>query len=191
MSCLPCRIPGCLRTFRKAGDLTKHVNSAHRNYLVTPITTSRNPSPSLDVDSFNAPTSPPLPELSLPPPPISQKKYHPYLTGEICDEEGKFIPSNTPPPPQPTKENAWAPFGGEAQFRLADLLFKNVEMSQGNINELLNIWTLYQRQTTSGDDSHSTGAPFDTHDDMYNIIDSIVDGGASWRCFQTVVDDQL
>ncbi|KAJ3858507.1 hypothetical protein EV359DRAFT_75846 [Lentinula novae-zelandiae] len=145
------RIPGCLRTFRKAGDLTKHVNSAHRNYLVTPITTSRNPSPSPDVDSFNAPTSPPLPELSLPPLPISQKKYHPYLT-----------------------ENAWAPFGGEAQFRLADLLFKNVEMSQGNINELLDIWTL-------------TGAPFDTHDDMYNIIDSIIDGGASWRCFQTVV----
>ncbi|KAJ4497758.1 hypothetical protein C8R41DRAFT_894448 [Lentinula lateritia] len=100
------------------------------------------------------------------------------IGGEICDEEGKFIPSNTPPPPQPTKENAWAPFGGEAQFRLADLLFKNVEMSQGNINELLDIWTL-------------TGAPFDTHDDMYNIIDSIVDGGASWRCFQTVVDDQL
>lgn len=26
---------------------------------------------------------------------------------------------------------------------------------------------------------------------MYNVIDSIVDGGAAWNCFQTVVNEHL
>ncbi|KAJ3780185.1 hypothetical protein GGU10DRAFT_279787 [Lentinula aff. detonsa] len=91
-------------------------------------------------------------------------------------------------------ENQWDPFEGEAQFHLADLLFKDVEMSQGNIDELLNIWLLYQCQvarTFPEPCSSCSDGPFGTHLDMYSTIDSIVDGSAPWRCLQTVVDPTL
>lgn len=115
-------------------------------------------------------------------------------TGDPCDKDGVTLPPDTPPPPRTYPENQWAPFDGEAQFRLADLLFKDVEMSQGDIDKLLNIWSLYERQmdeTYPETAGSGTGAPFGTHTDIYNSIDSIADGSAPWRCMQTFVDPAL
>ncbi|KAJ3998883.1 hypothetical protein F5050DRAFT_1566185 [Lentinula boryana] len=197
MSRLHCLFPGCLRTFKKNGDLTKHVNSldSHKNYFVIP------PSPISSPPNFANDEDQSLPSLSLapsrsppPPPRKDQKHYHRYLTGEPCDKHGVTLPPDTPAPPKHHPENQWYPFEGEAQFRLADLLFKDVEMSQGNIDELLNIWSLYQRQvarTFPEPCSSCSDGPFGTHTDMYSTIDSIADGNAPWGCLQTFVDPTL
>ncbi|KAJ3779981.1 hypothetical protein GGU10DRAFT_241588, partial [Lentinula aff. detonsa] len=106
-----------------------------------------------------------------------------------CDEQGNYLPPNTPPPPRST-ESPWSPFQGQAQFHLADLLFRKVEMSQGNIDELLDIWSLYERQCAQTTE-HSSNGPFNSHKDLYRLIDNIVQGDASWKCFQSVVDESL
>ncbi|KAJ3748188.1 hypothetical protein EV360DRAFT_57070 [Lentinula raphanica] len=192
MSRLPCPVSGCIRTFKKAGDLTKHVNQSHKplhSATAQPQSTARQ---DFDLPPFNTPSlgSPsPAPE----PHPKSRRIFHPYLSSKICDEKGEFLPPDTPPPPTETNTNNWHPFDGEAQFRLADLLFRKDEMSQGNVDELLDIWSCFQRQEMeeSGCDNCVPGRPFTNHDDMYNIIDSIIDGGAAWQCFQTAVEDGL
>ncbi|KAJ3970658.1 hypothetical protein EV361DRAFT_993615, partial [Lentinula raphanica] len=109
-----------------------------------------------------------------------------------CDANGDFIPQDTLPPPRGT-ENEWEPFDSEAHFRLADLLFRKVEMSQANIDELLDIWTCFQQQAfqESGCESCLVDRPFTNHDAMYSIIDSIIDGNAAWQCFQTTVEEGL
>lgn len=116
-----------------------------------------------------------------------------WEAGDICDEQGNALPPGTPPPPCLANENPWAPFEGEAEFRLADLLYKDVEMSQGNVNKLLDIWSLYERQHTeaSGCDNCTTNRPFDKHTEMYSCIDSIENGSAAWKCMQTAVDESL
>ncbi|KAE9387543.1 hypothetical protein BT96DRAFT_981388 [Gymnopus androsaceus JB14] len=193
---IPCSFPGCIRTFKKNGDLTKHVNRVHHAVSLVPVQTPNFPQP-IDSPGFDfVPPTFPFASPSPPPPPPQlpqeEKRFHPYLTGDICDEQGNYLPPNTPPPPRST-ESPWSPFEGEAQFRLADLLFRKVEMSQGNIDELMDIWSLYERQLTqaTGCNNCSSDGPFDNHKDLYSLIDNIVQGGASWKCFQSVVDDSL
>ncbi|KAJ3980770.1 hypothetical protein F5890DRAFT_1418942 [Lentinula detonsa] len=204
MQRLHCQFAGCLRTFRKNNDLTKHVNLKHAQY-----NTGNSPASTLSLSPVQLDTSfeitPPLPPL---PWRKDTKKIHPYLSGmslvffmhfyftldsdlisgEICDENGHPLLLGTQPPPKPSLENPWAPFLGEAQFRLADLLFKDVEMSQGNIDKLLDIWSLYQHQISP---DYMNDGPFSTHQDLYSQIDNISDGSAPWKCLQTVVDDTL
>ncbi|KAJ3793208.1 hypothetical protein GGU11DRAFT_749127 [Lentinula aff. detonsa] len=186
MQRLHCQFAGCLRTFWKNNDLTKHVNLKHAQYKGN---TGDPPASTLSLSSVQLDTTF---EITPPPPLLPQrkdtKKIHPYLTGEICDENGQPLLLGTQPPPKPSLENPWAPFLGEAQFRLANLLFKDVEMSQGNIDKLLDIWSLYQHQISP--DCTNDG-PFSTHQDLYSQIDSISDGSAPWKCLQTVVDDTL
>ncbi|KAF9061853.1 hypothetical protein BDP27DRAFT_1484790 [Rhodocollybia butyracea] len=198
MAIIHCSFPGCIRTFKQPGHLTLHMNLTHAQGPVA------YPSP-------EAPLSPTFPEflpISHSPPaqdPASTqspsphfqdqgKTYHPYLTGDICDENGSKIPSHTAPSPiQPIEaSNPWAPFDGEAEFRLADHLFRKVEMSQKDVNELLDIWSLFQRQRAqrSGSDDNELG-PFSEYCDMYGSIDDIHEGGAPWKCFQTSLDDTL
>ncbi|KAE9403476.1 hypothetical protein BT96DRAFT_1016915 [Gymnopus androsaceus JB14] len=197
---IPCSFPGCIRTFKKNGDLTKHVNRVHHAVSSIPVQAPNFPQP-IDGSAFvfeQVPPAFPFPSPSPPPPPRlpqEEKKFHPYLTGkpsiDICFK-GNYLPPNTPPPPRSTG-SPWSPFKGEAQFRLADLLFRKVEMSQGNIDELLDIWSLYERQLTqaTGCDNCSSDGPFDNHKDLYSLIDNIVQGGATWKCFQSVVDESL
>ncbi|KAJ3793943.1 hypothetical protein GGU11DRAFT_847438 [Lentinula aff. detonsa] len=191
---IPCSFHSCICTFKKNGDLTKHVNRVHLAVSLAPVEHPNVPQliddPTLDFEQV-----PPAFPFSPPPPPQipqEEKKFHPYLTGDICDEQGNYLPPNTPPPPRST-ESPWSPFEGQAQFHLADLLFRKVEMSQGNIDELLDIWSLYERQLaqTTGCHKHSSNGPFDNHKDLYGLIDNIVQGGASWKCFQSVVDESL
>lgn len=97
------------------------------------------------------------------------------------------MPPDTPPLPISPINNAnpWAPFEGQAEFRLADHLFRKVEMSQKDINELLDIWSLYQHQLAecTGVTDENEGIPFQDYREMYNSIDNIHEGGCTVEVF--------
>lgn len=63
-------------------------------------------------------------------------------------------------------------------------------MSQGDINKLLDIWSLYQKQMAqrAGRDDVEAG-PFENYQGMYSSIDDIQQGSAPWKCFQMVVEE--
>ncbi|KAE9385578.1 hypothetical protein BT96DRAFT_1006910 [Gymnopus androsaceus JB14] len=164
MSVIRCTIPGCICTFRRKGHLTLHMNSTHSNHHRAPPPTPFNePSP--------APTSPQSPQSNFSIPPNEDPPF------------GMDMPPRSPSPSVPKAEkrlnmnNTWAPFEGEAKFRIANLLFRKEEMSQSHTDELLDIWLLYQRQL-----AQQAQADSETPESW---------GSAPWKCFQTVVDDDL
>jgi hypothetical protein len=70
----------------------------------------------------------------------------------------------------------WSPYQDEVQFRTADFLYRRVEMSAGNINELLELWALDKaKQDELG--------PFSSYEHMYECIDATRLGDAPWKCF--------
>ena len=76
----------------------------------------------------------------------------------------------TPPPPCPTPTSGdWTPFKDEVQFKVADFLYFQEEMSQGNIDYLLELWALSLMK-------HGTVAPFNTYRQIYDSIDTIQEG---------------
>ncbi|KAL0564347.1 hypothetical protein V5O48_017700 [Marasmius crinis-equi] len=208
---IPCRYEGCTRTFALEGHCTRHINSGiHKdgylrvrglqpkaNASVAPQATPADtidwadddlpPETSLFDDSFptgTPPSSPSLPSAQIP---NGQKKYHPILTSEKCDADGRPLPHNTPPQSPPDVDNPWEPFLGEASYRLADTLFTKAALSGSLLNELLDIWAL-DIQSRFEDDS---GAPFGTQQHLYETIDAIQHGGVRWQCFETQVDVPL
>ncbi len=101
-----------------------------------------------------------------------------------CDANGVDLPPGTLPLPQPIPDNLFEPFDDEVQFRLADFLFRKVQMSQGNIDELLELWALSQKD-------HNTFGPFADHDELYDRIDAIKLGDAPWKCIISEVPSDL
>ncbi|KAF9062541.1 hypothetical protein BDP27DRAFT_1385119 [Rhodocollybia butyracea] len=99
-----------------------------------------------------------------------------FPTGDKCDSEGNWIPPNSFPDPRPPLKNPWSPFDDEVAFRLAGLLFKKTEMSQPNIDELLDLWAHDVQKRFGG-----TGGPFGTHQDLLGTIDAIKHGSAPWQ----------
>lgn len=81
MSLLRCQVPGCMRTFKRSSDLTRHVNLSHKHYGVDPSTPPDPRCPnSPEHDLFNdqqlySPPPPPLPK--------ERKNYHPFLRGKL------------------------------------------------------------------------------------------------------------
>ncbi|THU81212.1 hypothetical protein K435DRAFT_873567 [Dendrothele bispora CBS 962.96] len=186
-----CHFPGCLRTFKREQDLTKHCNikhtgSASSSQSSNPPTQepllfgARSPSPFLPDDNAGSLGGPVVsPTLQTP---QDTKYFHPYLNGEKCDSNGLPLPPNSPPSPHPDVQNVWEPFADEVQFRLADFIFRKAQMSQENIDELLDIWALDASRYGAG------SGPFANHKDMYSAIDNIRVGSAPWKCYETVPD---
>ncbi|KAF5342738.1 hypothetical protein D9758_015925 [Tetrapyrgos nigripes] len=100
---ISCSYSGCRRTFKRFRDLTKHANAKHIGNIQLPAARSTEtplsgPFDDQTADSppepFHSPSSPPSP-TSPPPPeptqPLESKNYHPFLTGEICIENGDPI----------------------------------------------------------------------------------------------------
>ncbi|KAF8952643.1 hypothetical protein BDZ97DRAFT_1681013 [Flammula alnicola] len=185
-----CPVQGCGRSFKSQRGRTYHVRSLHSNSNRV----SRTPSPSV---SNPAPDSPPpspvLADEDIPPafhdqdpaqaegpaPAYPSKTFHPYLTGAPCDSEGNYLPAGTPPPPRPSSaDRPWAPYENELQFRTADFLYRQVEMSAGNIDTLLELWA------SSLEKSGELG-PFGSYEQMYATIDSTRHGDVPWKCFTT------
>ena len=99
-----------------------------------------------------------------------QPLHYPGIVGQPCDENGQYLPAGSPPPPQPTQAaDDWTPFADDIQFKLADFLYRQEEMSQGNINHLLELWALSLMQ-------HGSLGPFDSYKHIYDTIDAVEEG---------------
>jgi len=111
--------------------------------------------------------------------------YYYSLTGQPCDEDGNYLPLNTPPLPRaPTLNDDWSPYEDEVQYRTADLLYRRIEMSQSNIDDLLELWALSLMK-------HDNLGPFDSYKHIYDTIDATHVGDAPWKSFQACVDVDL
>ncbi|KAG7092133.1 hypothetical protein E1B28_008507 [Marasmius oreades] len=178
---IPCPYQGCLRTFALQGHLTKHTNAVHqnehRNLPTPPIHTNFDePGPSVLL------ITPELEDIAVDPV-NTEKHYHPILSGWKCDANGNRLPHGAPPEGPPVIENEWEPFANEAGFRIADLLYRKVEMSHARVNELLDIW-FHDVSTRYG----GTSAPFSSQQHLYEMIDSIKHGSVPWCCLETEVE---
>lgn len=156
----------CKDMFRSPGGVTQHINAKH-------VTDSR-PSqlnsavyiekhPILD-GKFNVYSS------------INLADIYTYLATP-CDLAGNFLPRNAPPPPAETKSPTdWTPFSSRVEYEVADLVFKQTQMSNPHVNRLLELW--------AADKLPSGGtSPFADYDDLHNVIDSIPEGDAPWHSF--------
>ena len=96
-------------------------------------------------------------------------------TGTPCDPDGYDLEPGAPPKTQPGESQpGWSPFHSQAQFETADFLFKKAEMSQGNIDILMELWA-----STTEDGQ----APFRDHREMLATIDTINGGDTPWQSF--------
>lgn len=95
--------------------------------------------------------------------------------GQRCDENGDDLPPDAPPPPVDSERgnDGYFPYESQAEFELADFLFRKEQMSAGGINKLMDIWAAFD------DDS----PPFSNADDLYNIIDGTELGDVPWQAF--------
>ncbi|KAJ6596700.1 hypothetical protein B0H10DRAFT_1959968 [Mycena sp. CBHHK59/15] len=115
-------------------------------------------------------------EEVIPPAPHVRIECHPDLNGRPCDRNGNFLPPNTPPTPQERPPiDDFGPYASRADFELADLLYRRVQMSAGTIDELMQNWAA--RPESAGD------PPFADHEDLYNTIDATEIGHVPWESF--------
>ena len=75
------------------------------------------------------------------------------------------------------------PFNSEIQFKLADLLYHRTELSASNIDALLELWVECLAE-------HDAPAPFNSHEELYNTIDSSMLGDIPWQCLVTAVPEE-
>ncbi|KAH9906112.1 uncharacterized protein B0H18DRAFT_898855 [Fomitopsis serialis] len=97
-------------------------------------------------------------------------------TGRPCDEDGNFLPRDAPPPAREPVES-YAPFENRAAFQFAELIFKKMQVSQGNINDLMRTLAAYNVSQGGGD------PPFENAEQLYETIDAIQYGDAPWESF--------
>ena len=139
--------------------------------------------------------------------PLAQRIEHPHLTGTHgscfpsrslkincllnqcvalpCDRDGNFLPAGAPPDPhQTTPQGDWTPFSGEIQFKVADLLYRRAELSAPNIDALLELWAKSLAE-------YDAPAPFNSHEEMYNTIDSCMLGDIPWQCLVTSFSEDV
>ena len=97
------------------------------------------------------------------------------VTGTPCDTDGYDLEPGSPPETQPgDTQPTWSPFHSQAQFETADFLFKKAEMSQGNVDIIMELWA-----STRGDSQ----ALFRDHQEMLATIDAIDGGDTLWQNF--------
>ncbi|KAN0139618.1 hypothetical protein V8E53_002280 [Lactarius tabidus] len=162
--------PYCPLRCKSQHGRTRHVRVAHGDILVN-ANIGDNPNPN-DGPRNEVET------VLLVNGPAGQRKEHPHLTALPCDSNGKYLPLGSLPQTQEgSREGDWTPFEDEVQFELADLLYRRAEVSAGNIDFLLELWSLSMEDAGS--------APFGDHGDMHAAIDSSALGDAPWQCLTT------
>ncbi|KAG1873124.1 hypothetical protein F4604DRAFT_1880988 [Suillus subluteus] len=171
---LLCTYPGCPCTFQGQRGRTKHIRTVHGS-----------------ISSVNAES-----DQASPP-----KEYIPVASDFVYDgfeggfEEGfdNFEPFN--PEHQPGQPNIithphlrapddWSPFTDQAQFLLADFLFRKVEMLGPNIDFLMELWAFKAMK-------YEEDSPFKSHRDVYATIDTIQAGDVPWQCFTVSPQEDL
>ncbi|KAG1796926.1 uncharacterized protein HD556DRAFT_1441101 [Suillus plorans] len=119
------------------------------------------------------------------PPPITTRLYHPDINGRICDEQGNYIPLDTPPPCSTDRgPDDWMPYNNWVEFEVADFLYHCNQMSGGDIDFVFNLWAASLA-------AHGATPPFKNHVDMYNTIDSTPLGGVLWQSFSSQYNGAL
>jgi hypothetical protein len=90
------------------------------------------------------------------------------FTGKICDKHGNNMPPDTPPPPHNGGHDSddWTPYHNHIEFEYAEFLYTCEEMSAGNIDTLLRLWTATLVP-------YGANHCFTKHTQMYDTIDSI------------------
>jgi hypothetical protein len=111
---------------------------------------------------------------------MSNKLKRLIFIARICDKDGNFLPLDSPPPPRDNEHN-WTPFQSRSTFELAELLFEKVEMSAGEVEQLLRVWAAHSIENNKDD---SVGAPFTNKQHLLNTIDNISYGELSWQSFK-------
>ncbi|MGH7239750.1 MAG: hypothetical protein ACREHG_06745 [Candidatus Saccharimonadales bacterium] len=101
-----------------------------------------------------------------------------YSTGRPCDENGNYLAAGAPASPFPDKSPIdWSPFTSRIAFQMAELLYKDIQMSAGHINNLIDLWAASLLK-------HGGLAPFKSHRDLYQMIDEAKIGDTPWSCFK-------
>ena len=105
--------------------------------------------------------------------------------GRPCDEEGKYLPDGTLPPPRfnPGPDD-WDPFEDKVQILTGDFLYWQEEMSAGNIDILLDLWALNMAK-------HDKLGLFSSYEHIYANIDGIKQEDAPWKSFTTSFAGEL
>ncbi|KDQ10664.1 hypothetical protein BOTBODRAFT_177950 [Botryobasidium botryosum FD-172 SS1] len=123
--------------------------------------------------------APPVNGAAPRPPPAAQRRnIHPVFNGAICDENGIFLAEGTAPPFSANPDQTdWSPFASRAAFELAELVYTKIQMSEQNMDDLMEIWaaTLVP---------HGARPPFANTKEMHSAIDSISHGDAPWQSFK-------
>lgn len=101
------------------------------------------------------------------------------LLAKPCSEGGRFLPADTAPQQELPNENDWSPFTGRVQFETAELLYLKTEMSQNDINKLMDLWGASFMQ--AGSDARP---PFADYRHMHTLIDNIKHGDVPWHSFK-------
>ncbi|KAL0057162.1 hypothetical protein AAF712_016204 [Marasmius tenuissimus] len=198
---IPCPRCGCDKLCKNITGLKNHLNShADRD-----TTSSISSDDDLDIIHSNSdsnhgingfhfdvfedddpPEHPPENLLEPDPRPGDPKKkinyvFHDKLNGHRCDGDGNFLPAGAPPPPPINSPagNDWRPWRDGLEFWTANLLYRRMQTSAGNIDDLMDIITA----------RHPDQEPlFADHDDLYGTIDACSDGAVPWEAFSVQYD---
>ncbi|KIL69001.1 hypothetical protein M378DRAFT_8424 [Amanita muscaria Koide BX008] len=127
------------------------------------ILTSRSLSPELSKNSLCAA--------------LEEITYHPTINGRPCDQQGQFIPHQSPPPPwdDPAPDD-FSPYESREHFELAELLYKCNQMSRTNISDLMQILAHMQ-------EDQDADPLFVNVDELYATIDATELGDVAWESF--------
>lgn len=101
-----------------------------------------------------------------------------------CDENGAFLPLGTPPE-HDNDDGSWTPFNDRPSFQLARFTYTKTQLSNGSVDELMEIWAAHNMISGGGE------APFQSQADLCAIIDSIPHGDAPWETFSLRYDGPL
>ena len=108
------------------------------------------------------------------------------ISGRPCDAQGNYLPQGAPPPLRHFGKdpNDWTPYESRLEFETAEFLFKRNQMSGGDIDILLKLWSASLIK-------HDNNPPFPSHDDLYKTIDSTPLGDVPWESFSLKYKGEL
>jgi len=107
---------------------------------------------------------------------VALTTYYYVLIAERCNERGEFLASDAPPVlPEVWSTTDWFPFNSRVNFKLADFIFADAELSRKKTNRLLELWTATLIP-------HGAAPHIGDHADLLRQIDSIPLGNVPWEC---------
>ena len=100
------------------------------------------------------------------------------ILGQVCNEHGRPLPHGTPPTPRESDKanDDWTPYRDQVQFEVADFLYRQNQMSAGDINFVTGLWAASLAP-------HNDSPPFKNAKDMYDTIDATPLGNVPWQSF--------